>query len=201
MARGLAIRRGMMQTISLALAIVITSLSACVPQAPAPGGDASGTTMPKQTSAIPSSNPPAVQSQATAPTPAMQGDWTYWPVTPGDWVYRRDERGSIALFGVPGQDALATLRCDTGRNMLYFSRSGNLMGPVQMTLRASQGLQSYTASPITGSAYVATAIAPGDPMLDKLAYSRGRFAVEVDGLAPLKLPSWAEVSRVVEDCR
>jgi hypothetical protein len=34
-----------------------------------------------------------------------------------------------------------------------------------------------------------------------MALSKGRFAVEVDGEAPLYLPSYAEVSRVIEDCR
>ncbi len=133
--------------------------------------------------------------------PVYQTDWTYWPVTPGDWVYRRDERGSIALFGPLGQDAVATLRCDTTRQMLYFSRSGQVSGTAEMTLRASQGLQNYTAGQVSGTPYAAAAIQPSDPMLDKLAYSRGRFVVEVTGLPPLKLPSWAEVARVIEDCR
>jgi hypothetical protein len=34
-----------------------------------------------------------------------------------------------------------------------------------------------------------------------MAYSRGRFAVEINGLPTLYLPSWAEVGRVIEDCR
>mgnify|MGYP006891167444 CR=1 FL=1 len=39
-----------------------------------------------------------------------------------------------------------------------------------------------------------------DPLLDAMALTKGRFAVEV-GAAKLYLPSWAEVSRVIEDCR
>ena len=85
--------------------------------------------------------------------------------------------------------------------MLYVSRSGQVSGNAQMTLRASQGMQSYAAGQVSGTAYAAAAIQPGDPMLDKLAYSRGRFVVEVTGLSPLKLPSFAEVARVIEDCR
>ena len=40
-----------------------------------------------------------------------------------------------------------------------------------------------------------------DPALDAIAFSRGRFALETAGLATLYLPSWPEISRVVEDCR
>jgi hypothetical protein len=34
-----------------------------------------------------------------------------------------------------------------------------------------------------------------------MAFSRGRFAIETAGLPTLYVPSWPEVSRVVEDCR
>jgi hypothetical protein len=42
---------------------------------------------------------------------------------------------------------------------------------------------------------------PRDPLLDAIALSKGRFAIETDGLPNLILPTWAEVSRVIEDCR
>jgi len=38
-------------------------------------------------------------------------------------------------------------------------------------------------------------------LLDAMALARGRFAVEVAGYPALYLPNWAEVARVVEDCR
>jgi hypothetical protein len=40
-----------------------------------------------------------------------------------------------------------------------------------------------------------------DPLLDAMAFSKGRFAVEVTGLPMLYLPAWPEVTRVIEDCR
>ena len=42
---------------------------------------------------------------------------------------------------------------------------------------------------------------PRDPLLDAIALTRGRFAIEVPGQQPLYLPAWAEVTRVIEDCR
>ena len=40
-----------------------------------------------------------------------------------------------------------------------------------------------------------------DPLLDAIVFSRGRFAVEAQGFAPIYAPTWPEIARVVEDCR
>jgi hypothetical protein len=42
---------------------------------------------------------------------------------------------------------------------------------------------------------------PGETILDAIAYSRGRFAIEVNGIRPMAIPNWAEIGRVIEDCR
>ena len=44
-------------------------------------------------------------------------------------------------------------------------------------------------------------LAPDDPLLDAMAITKGRFAVAAPGEPTLYLPAWAEVSRVIEDCR
>ncbi|MGE5953581.1 MAG: hypothetical protein ACM308_08200 [Qipengyuania vulgaris] len=44
-------------------------------------------------------------------------------------------------------------------------------------------------------------MAPKSPLLDAMALTKGRFAVETPGLPTLYLPAWAEVTRVIEDCR
>lgn len=71
-----------------------------------------------------------------------------------------------------------------------------------MVLRASAGLQSYPAGDNGGTPdYADISVSPGDIMMDRIAYSRGRFAVETSGLESLAIPVWPEFSRVVEDCR
>jgi hypothetical protein len=40
-----------------------------------------------------------------------------------------------------------------------------------------------------------------DPLLDAVAFSRGRFMIETPGQLALYLPSWPELSRAIEDCR
>ena len=67
---------------------------------------------------------------------------------------------------------------------------------------ASSLARSVTVQP-TGAtpAYVAVALTPRDPVLDAMAFSRGRFLVEQAGMPTLVVPAWAEVGRVTEDCR
>ena len=40
-----------------------------------------------------------------------------------------------------------------------------------------------------------------DPLLDAIVGSRGRVAFSVAGQPPLVVPPWAEIARVIEDCR
>lgn len=147
--------------------------------------------------------PPPAKSVVVAPPPPVAqptGDWTDWPLAAGDWVYRQDERGSIALFGVPNADALVTLRCDRARQRVYLARAGS--GAGNIIIRSSSTLKEFAGSPTGGTLpYVATEIGPRDAILDAMIYSRGRIAIEVSGQTPLAIPSWPEIGRVIEDCR
>jgi hypothetical protein len=51
------------------------------------------------------------------------------------------------------------------------------------------------------SARVSADLQAYDPMLDAIASSRGRIGFSSSGLATLIVPPWAEVGRVIEDCR
>lgn len=167
----------------------LLAISACVAPKPPPA--------PRpEPRAAPQPAPPTVQ--AASPV----GDWRDWPITPGDWVYRDDQRGSIALFGAPGEGARFLIRCDASRRSIFLSRAGQSSAPVTMTLRATAGLKQYTAGNAGGTPpYLATELQANDDMLDKIAFSRGRFIVETDGTTPLAIPIYPEFTRVVEDCR
>lgn len=149
--------------------------------------------------------PPPRTEAAPAPAPAprpvpIAADWRDWPYSPGTWVYRRDARGSIALFGPANADAALTVRCDTGARQIYLSRAGSTATP--LTIRTSSVTRAVSVQP-TGStpAYVAAALMPNDSLLEAMGFSRGRFVVQQAGLPPLVVPAWAEIERVTEDCR
>jgi hypothetical protein len=145
--------------------------------------------------------PPVVQAPPAANLPA---NWQDWPMSPGDWVYRRDANGSTALFGRANADALFIMRCDRARKRMIVSRAGAFPEGISglMSIRTSSALQTY---PVSNSgqppAYVSTEIMVGDRQLDAMVFSRGKFIVSVKGAADLVVPAWAEVSRIVEDCR
>jgi hypothetical protein len=145
--------------------------------------------------------PPPKPAVTAAPPPARPiGDWTDWQLAAGDWIYRQDDRGSIALFGVPNADAVVTIRCDKARQRIYLARAGS--GAGNIAIRSSSTLKEFAGLPTGGALpFIATEITPRDPILDAMIFSRGRIAIEVTGQMPLAIPSWAEIGRVVEDCR
>lgn len=106
------------------------------------------------------------------------------------------EAGGAALFVGPRGEQLAAIECSVGREVSVAVYSAG-QGPI--TIRTEAASQTRAAS--RNGMAIRTLFAPDDPLLDAMALSKGRFAVEVQGLPPLYLPSWAEVSRVIEDCR
>lgn len=71
-----------------------------------------------------------------------------------------------------------------------------------MIVRTTFGSVQWPASNDGASVpHVVAVRSAGDAALDQIAFSRGRFAIETPGLPTLVLPSWPEVTRVIEDCR
>jgi hypothetical protein len=96
---------------------------------------------------------------------------------------------------------MVTLRCDVLRDRVYLTRKST-QAASNLTLRSSARLKSFAAVTTGGSLpYIAAEILPDDPILDALAYSRGRIALETDGELPLALPVWSEIGRIIDDCR
>lgn len=165
--------------------LALTLVSACVapPSAPAPPPPAAPVALPP---------PPA-------PTP-LASDWRDWPLTPGVWSYERDSRGTRAMFGLANADARLVLRCDRADRQVYLSRAGAQTGA--LTIRTSSTVRAVPVRPTGGTLpYVAAALGVRDPLLDAMAFSRGRFVVEQAGDVALVVPAWAEIGRVIEDCR
>jgi hypothetical protein len=93
------------------------------------------------------------------------------------------------------------VRCERARSQVSLWREGTTSGNT-MTVRTSAGARnlplSISAQPLAG---VWAALPTGDRLLDEIAFSRGRFTIEVPGTQMLVIPSWPEPARVVEDCR
>lgn len=135
--------------------------------------------------------PPPPRSQPSA-------DWRDAPITPGDWRWGMEGDQSVARFA----GSALVLRCDLATRTVALQRGGTAQAPVPMTLLTSNGNRQLSATPLAGPPPVlSVSFAARDRALDAIAFSRGRFAVETAGLPTLYVPSWPEISRVVEDCR
>ena len=127
--------------------------------------------------------PPVRQAPPVAVTPppveTNAEDWRDQPLTPGDWSY---ESGEARYAGF-------SLRCDGARRQVVATRAG-ASGPLRLRTTFGERVLAPGA-----------ALPAADPLLDEMAFSRGRFTVEAEGLPTLILPAWPEPARVVEDCR
>lgn len=143
---------------------------------------------------------PAPRPAAPPPLPAPQvsSDWTDWPATAGDWRYVAEQGGTIARFGPVGGATILSIRCDTASRRIVVTRSDGATGTA-LTVRTSFGVAQWPAQ--AGSAGIVATRAANDAALDQIAFSRGRFVVETEDAPTLVLPAWAEVARVIEDCR
>jgi hypothetical protein len=161
---------------------------------------------------VPAGAPPAPLPPGPAPTPAPVSrpaptlpiaprfdNWADAPQTEGVWRYGTKPGVSEAVFVGTGNLPLARLRCEMDQRMIILSLAESGSPRPVITIRTHTASRTLEATP-AGRETLARFEAR-DPLLDAMAFARGRFAIEAQGLATLYLPSWGEVSRVIEDCR
>jgi hypothetical protein len=138
--------------------------------------------------APPPPRPAPTPSPVPAPAPAAAGSWEKRAVDPGAWRYDAGSRSaSFVQAGNPGP--LLTMTCSGGGIRLTSALDGNV------ALRTSAGTDQIR---FDGGA---ASVPAGDIRLDRIAFSRGRFALEAPGGGALTLPVQSEIGRVIEDCR
>ena len=128
--------------------------------------------------------------QVATPALAPAVDWRAAPVASGSWSWRAIPGGSEAVFA-DGRGSQLTIRCSLGSRLVSLVRTGAING-APLLVRTSNAERSVP--------WAAT-LSATDPLLDAIAFSRGRFAVEVAGAPRLIVPAWPETARAVEDCR
>ena len=162
------------------------SLAACVAPQPAPA---------------PAPPPPRPATPAPPP-PARIVTWQDGPLAPGDWHWERDARGSLAMFGVMGQNAAFVVRCDLAQRKLSLTVPGEAAAGATLTIQTSDGARTFPAATTgTQPPYAGAALPATDGFLDRMAFSRGRFRVQLTGQPAMVVPAWPELARTIEDCR
>ncbi|WP_439567231.1 hypothetical protein [Sphingopyxis sp.] len=139
---------------------------------------------------VPTPAVPKVVGPAPSPTPLpiSTKSWEERTVDAGAWRY--DAANRTATFFPPTTvgKPLLTMACSGGVIRMTSAFFG------EVSLRTSAGTDQIRFD--GGSASLPTR----DPRLDRIAFSRGRFALETPGGA-LTLPVQSEIGRVIEDCR
>jgi hypothetical protein len=123
------------------------------------------------------------------------------PQTPGDWRYVPTSTGGEARFGEAASEARFTLRCVRASGSVELIRNGAFAGDAAMIVRTESASRRLAGVPMMDSSGLRAVLSGSDPLLDAMAFSKGRFAIEAPGAPTLYLPSWPEVTRVIEDCR
>jgi len=173
-------------------------LGACVPRAstPAPAPVAAPPVRPLPQ---PQAAPPVRTPPPAAPIIVTTGAGAAVPIgarSAGAWTYRREGPAqSWALFGSAASPAFQ-VACGVGRSV-DLVRIGAATGP--LTFRTTSDARTVPAAP--GPLGLTARVSAEDPLLDALAFSRGRFTVEAPGATALVVPTWPELGRVIEDCR
>jgi hypothetical protein len=165
----------------LGAAVAVAALAACMPRAAPPAP-------------MPAPVPPPAPRPAPPPPVPPPPDWESAPLSQGDWSY---SQGPVPRAAFAAEAPLFVVECTAGRR-IALARTGAAVGAT-LTVRTSFGERSL---PAAGESEATVAmLAPADPLLDEIAFSRGRFLVRVVRQPDLILPSWPELARVIEDCR
>jgi hypothetical protein len=171
----------------LSVAVIGVSLSTCAAPRKPP---------------TPVTPPPApvvpVLQPVQLPLAQPAGGWEDWPLLPGDWRFEAAGTGAIARFDTAGGAAM-TLRCDRPGSNIMIAVAG--MGRARdLAVRTTGGTETLTGAP-DASGGLTLALAPQTGVLDRILFSRGRFALSNSAGQGIALPAWAEVARLVEFCR
>jgi hypothetical protein len=155
--------------------------------------------MTKSTFALAAALALPLQSPTFAQQPAQIDVETLQAIS-GSWTYRAIAGGSEADF----VDAAATVRmivhCDRAARTVSIVRTGVPAAAPTLSVWTSSTVKSVPSRYLATKDLVAD-VAATDPLLDAIAFSRGRFATAAEGAPLVAVPARSEPARVIEDCR
>ncbi|HET8832091.1 MAG TPA: hypothetical protein VFN86_08460 [Casimicrobiaceae bacterium] len=118
----------------------------------------------------------------------------------GNWSYATTATGSEATFTDSASRPQLTIRCTRATRRIAIAKAASVAAPYIWVWTSSQ-VKNVPATYDATTAQVVGDVAAFDPLLDAIASSRGRVGFSTSGLAALVVPPWADVGRVIEDCR
>ena len=144
-------------------------------------------------------SPSIAQSPPTAPAVASVDVDTLTPLA-GTWSYRSYAGGSEAAFADTGGVRRLIVRCNRIARTISIARTGVPAATAVLYIWTSSASRGVPARFETSQILTAD-LAATDPLLDAIAFTRGRFATSALGAPLIAFPGWPESERVIEDCR
>ena len=141
----------------------------------------------------------AASSLHAQAAPAIPDLGTATPIG-GDWSWAATADGSEAIFADAYARPQLTIHCARATRRVSIARPASAAAPYLGVWTSSQ-TRNLAASFNPATARLSADLAAFDPLLDAIATSHGRIGITVSGTPVLVVPAWAEVARVVEDCR
>jgi hypothetical protein len=138
-------------------------------------------------------------SVASAQAPAQIDLETVQPIS-GAWSYRAIAGGSEADLIDATAIVRIQIRCNRGTRTVSVIRSGVVTAAPSMSIWTTSLTRTVPARFLATKELIADLQAT-DPLLDAIAFSRGRFATAAAGAPMVAVPAWPETTRVIEDCR
>ena len=118
----------------------------------------------------------------------------------GSWAYATVAGGSEATFANASALPQLTIRCTRATRRVAIAKPASGAAPF-LNIWTDTLARSVPASFNPQTARLTAELAAYDPLLDALAFSRGRIGVTATSSPSLVVPAFPEVARVVEDCR
>ena len=119
---------------------------------------------------------------------------------PGTWSYQRLQAGSEASFLDTARTQRLILRCNLAARTVSIVRTGVPAAAPTLSVWTTSSSRSVPAR-FEATQRLTADLRATDPLLDAMAFSRGRFATAAAGAPMVAVSVWPEVGRVIEDCR
>jgi hypothetical protein len=118
----------------------------------------------------------------------------------GSWVYSTVTAGSAVTFANLAAQPQVTISCTRPTRSVTIAKPAAGAAPFLFVWTSAQS-RNLPASYNPATARLSATLSAYDPLLDGIAFSRGRMAFGISGQPAVVVPAWAEAARVVEDCR
>ena len=132
--------------------------------------------------------------------PAAAQDLSTAMPTAGNWTYAPAVESSEAIFSDTSGTPQLWVRCTRATRRVTISKAATVSAPSINVWTSSQA-KSVAATFTATTGRLTIDLGNYDPLLDAIVSSRGRVGFSVGSQPPLIVPPWAEIARVVEDCR